>query len=120
MLTADTSFFERLLGAGGRGFYLPSFIVTHYVQPKMLTKRYHRRWCFWEAVSLASQEKLKPPPVPHLFGIPRWQFRTSLTGLARWAAGSVVPGTSPDVIFSGQLDFVRLLGFLYGRHIFRS
>ena len=119
MLAADTLFFERLLEAGGRGFYLPNLIVRHYVQPKMLTKRYHRRWCFWEAVSTASQEKLKPAAVPHLLGIPRWYFRMSFTGLVRWARGSVLPGTPPDVGFSGQLDFVRLLGSLYGRHIFR-
>ena len=119
MLTADTLFFERLLEGGGRGFYMPALIVKHYVQPKMLTKRYHRRWCFWEAVSTVSQDKLKPATVPHLFGIPRWQFRTSLAGLARWAKGSVLPGTPPGVTFSGQLDFVRLLGFLYGRYIFR-
>jgi glucosyl-dolichyl phosphate glucuronosyltransferase len=119
MLAADTLFSERLLEAGGRGFYLPNLIVRHYVQPKMLTKRYHRRWCFWEAVSTASQEKRKPATVPHLLGIPRWYFRTSLLGLARWAKGLVLPGTPPGVGFSGQLDFVRLLGFLYGRHIFR-
>ncbi len=119
MLTADTMFFDRLLEAGGSGFYLPNLIVRHYVQPKMLTKRYHRLWCFWEAVSVASQDKLKPATVPHLLGIPRWYFRTSLTGLARWAGGFVLPGTRPDVAFSGQLDFVRLLGLLYGRHVFR-
>jgi glycosyltransferase involved in cell wall biosynthesis len=120
MLTADTSFYQRLLEVGGTGFYLPDLIVKHYVQPKMLTKRYHRRWCFWEAVSLASQEKRTPARIPHLLGIPRWHFRASLAGLGRWAKGLVVPGAQPDVCFSGQLDFVRLLGFLYGRHIFRQ
>ena len=96
MLTADNSFFQRLLEAGGRGFYLPNLIVRHYVQPEMLTKRYHRRWCFWNAVSLASRQA-QTSTSPHLFGIPRWHFRTSLTGLARWARGSVLPGTPPDV-----------------------
>ena len=119
LLAADTMFFEHLLEAGGRGFYIPDLMVRHYVQPNMLTKRYHRRWCFWEAASLAFQDKLKPSSDVHLLGIPRWHFRMSLMGLARWARGLVLPGARPEVAFSGQLDFVRLLGFLYGRHIFR-
>src|SRR5665213_225614 len=53
LLTADDTFFQRLLEEGGRGFFMPDLIVRHYVQPEMLTKRYHRRWCFWNAVSLA-------------------------------------------------------------------
>ena len=119
LLTADDTFFQRLLEAGGRGFFIPDLIVRHYVQPGMLTKRYHRRWCFWNAVSLAIQDKLKPSREVHLLGIPRWHFRTSLTGLARWARGSVLPGARPDVAFAGQMEFVRLLGLLYGRYIFR-
>jgi glycosyltransferase involved in cell wall biosynthesis len=119
LLAADTMFFERLLEADGRGFYNPDLIVWHYVQPHRLTKRYHRRWCFWEAVSVAFQDKLNPSSDVHLLGIPRWHFRMSLMGLARWARGLVLPGARPDVAFSGQLDFVRLLGLLYGRHIFR-
>ncbi len=120
MLTADDAFFQRLLEAKGRGFFKPDLIVRHYVRPEILTKRYHRRWCFWNAVSLAIQDKVKPSTDVHLLGIPRWHFRTSLIGLARWASGFVLPGVRADVAFSGQMDFVTLLGFLYGRHIFRQ
>ena len=119
LLTADDTFFQRLLDEGGRGYFLPDLVVRHYVQPSMLTKRYHRRWCFWNAVSLATHDRLKPSADAHLFGIPRWHFRTSLTGLGRWMTGSVFPGSRPDLTFAGQLEFVRLLGLLYGRHLFR-
>ena len=40
-------------------------------------------------------------------------------GLARWARGSVLPGARPDEAFAGQMEFVRMLGLLYGRYIFR-
>jgi len=119
LLTADDTFFQSLLDLGGRGFFIPDLIVRHYVQPEMLTQHYHRRWCFWNAVSLAIQDRLKPSTDTHLFGIPRWHFRTSFKGLARWMTGSVLPGARPDSTFAGQLEFVRLLGLLYGRYIFR-
>jgi glycosyltransferase involved in cell wall biosynthesis len=119
LLTSDTDFFERLLEIGGRGYSMPDLIVRHHVQPHMPTKRYFRRWCFWDAVSLAQEEKRKPAAAKHLFGIPRWHFRTALAGLGRCVRGFVLPDTRPDLAFSGQLALIKLVGLLYGRHIFR-
>jgi glucosyl-dolichyl phosphate glucuronosyltransferase len=120
MLTSeDEEMYQRILAAGWRGLYVPDLIIYHHVSKERLTKSYHRGWCFWQAVSMALVDNRRPDPVAHLLGIPRWYFRTALKGLARWAKSLVVPGTRPDLGFSGELDFLRLIGFLYGRHIFR-
>ncbi len=119
LLTADQDMYHRLLAAGARGFYHPDLIVYHHVQPHMLTKHYFRRWLFWHAVSVGMAEKKQPSPVPRLFGIPRWYYRPAVKGLgARLTA--VFPGQPSDLGFAGELEFIRLMGTLYGRFVFRN
>jgi GT2 family glycosyltransferase len=43
----DADMYERLLAVGAQGFYTPDLIVFHHIFPERLTKRYFRRWAFW-------------------------------------------------------------------------
>jgi GT2 family glycosyltransferase len=115
LLTADEDFYFRLLQTGARGLYVPDLIVYHYVSPSMLTKRYHRRWCFWNSVSHARLGRKAHACVPFLFGAPRWYYREALTGLVDWLK-SLGSWTGPAQGMAGQLNVIRLLGFLYGKY----
>ena len=111
----DAEFVRRLFAAGIRGDYVPDLAIRHYIDPKRLTRRYHRRWCYWRGVSQGVLAREQPEPVAHLFGIPRHLFgraaRSLLTipGLRLRAGGK-------GRAFASELAFWDLLGFLWGRH----
>lgn len=73
-----------------RGFYAPDMIVRHVIPPSRLTKRYFRRWFYWRGISRAmlyeragldmeepESTALDFSKVPHLFGVPRYLFRSA-------------------------------------------
>src|ERR1041384_2631550 len=76
----DDEMYQRLLGAGGRGLYVPDLIIYHFIPPERLTRSYFRRWCFWRGVSEGLIDRTRPAPVEHLAGIPRYLYRDALRG----------------------------------------
>jgi glycosyltransferase involved in cell wall biosynthesis len=86
----DEDLYDRLLASGARGVYLPDLKIYHYVPPERLTRRYFRRWCFWNGVSLGLLERTRRQPGAYLLGIPRWRFRSAARGLATGVAGLFV------------------------------
>jgi glycosyltransferase involved in cell wall biosynthesis len=75
-----------------RGFYLPAMAVQHIIPESRLTKRYFRRWFYWRGISRAmlyerARLDMEEPEsttldfstVPHLFGVPRYLFRSAAT-----------------------------------------
>ena len=81
----------RARAAGLRGFYTPHMVVRHIIPAERLTKRYFRRWFYWNGVSRAllyeqSRINMEAPEdtsldfstVPHVAGVPRYMFRTYL------------------------------------------
>ena len=80
---------QRARAAGLRGFYSPDLIVHHIIPGDRLTKRYFRRWFYWNGISRAilyetkgldmespESRSLDFSKVPHIVGVPRYLFRT--------------------------------------------
>jgi hypothetical protein len=114
----DSEFFERLMATRARGFYIPDLVIYHYVPPERLTKRYHRRWCFFRGVSLGRLDRARPQKVVYLLGVPRYLF-----GRAARAAAALLRelrrDRDPERIFTHELRLWDLAGFLYGKHVAR-
>jgi glycosyltransferase involved in cell wall biosynthesis len=113
----DAEYFERLMAIGARGHYLPSLVIYHYVPPERLTKRYHRRWCFYRGISLARIERLRPQPVAHLLGVPRYLFGNAVRGIAGMARAATGRDQNPERAFTNELQIWDLAGFAYGRWV---
>jgi glycosyltransferase involved in cell wall biosynthesis len=91
---------QRARAARLRGFYSPDLIVHHVIPADRLTKRYFRRWFYWHGVSRAIMYREKAldmespestaldfATVPHIAGVPRYLFRTSIEKfVSSWAA----------------------------------
>jgi glycosyltransferase involved in cell wall biosynthesis len=115
----DEDMFARLLSIGARGFYRPDLIIHHYVPPERLTKRYFRRWCFWRGVSQGVLDRRRPAAVPYLLGVPRYMIGMAVRGtidMVRPLFGRREPART----FKNELAWWDLVGFIYGKHVYRS
>lgn len=92
----------RARAAGLSGFYVPDIVVQHLIPRDRLTKRYFRRWFYWRGVSRAmlyaetgldmekpEQSTIDFSRVPHVFGVPRYMFRSALAALTDTIAAAV-------------------------------
>ena len=116
----DEDLYRRLLAAGARGLYLPDLIIYHYIPPERLTKSYHRRWCFWRGVSCGVLDRTRPLPVAYLGGIPRYLYGDAARGLAAIARSAFSKTKDPAARFSNELPLWDLVGFFYGKHLYRE
>ena len=114
----DAEFFGRVRRAGLKGLYVPDLAIHHYIAPERLTKRYYRRWVYWRAVSLGSQARGAPEPVPQLGGVPRYRIGRALRGLVDYPRLRWIKRSAGEA-FSGVLAICELAGFIYGRHFAR-
>jgi len=112
----DEDMYQRLRAAGARGLYLPQLIVYHFIPDERLTKRYHRSWCFWQSVSSAVLDRIRPQPTAYVLGVPRYFYGRALRGMLRLAQ---VWKTEPESRFSNELSLWELAGFFYGKHFYR-
>lgn len=118
-LGEDQEMFERLMAAGLRGFYRPDLVIYHYVPPERLTKRYYRRWCFRNGVSLGVIDRGRRAPVAYLAGVPRWLYGKAARSVLRMARERLRRGGDPARVFSNELPVWDLAGFFYGKHFER-
>jgi len=112
----DEDMYERLLAAGARGLYVPELIIYHFVPTERLTKRYHRNWCFWQSVSFAVLDRIRPQPTAYVLGVPRYFYGRALRGMVGMAK---VWNGGASSRFSNELPLWELAGFFYGKHFFR-
>jgi glycosyltransferase involved in cell wall biosynthesis len=110
----DEDMYQRLMAVGARGLYLPQLIVYHFIPRERLTKRYHRSWCFWQSVSSAVLDRIRPQPIPYVMGVPRYFYGRALRGILRLA------DRDSESRFSNELSLWELAGFFYGKHFYRS
>jgi glycosyltransferase involved in cell wall biosynthesis len=116
----DEEMTERLLAAGARGLYLPDLIIYHHIPPERLTKRYHRRWCFWRGVSLGVMDRARQEPVAYLLGVPRYLYGSAAHGILRTGRSMFGKKSSAAQGFSGELAVWDLAGFFYGKHFYKA
>src|SRR5215217_8298960 len=113
----DEDMYQRLRAAGARGLYLPQLIVYHFIPHERLTKKYHRSWCFWQSVSSAVLDRIRPKPVAYVWGVPRYFYGRALRGMLRLAN---LRDREPATRFSNELSLWELAGFFYGKHFYRQ
>jgi len=112
----DEDMYQRLIAAGARGLYLPQLIVYHFIPEERLTKRYHRSWCFWQSVSSAVLDRIRPQSTNYVLGVPRYFYGRALRGILGMAS---VWNSEPTSRFSNELLLWELAGFFYGKHFYR-
>jgi len=115
----DEDMFERLIAAGGNGFYRPDLVIYHYVPPERLTKRYFRRWSFWRGVSQGVLDRRRRATVPYLLGVPRYMIGVAIRA-ALDSSQRIFRRTEPAQLFVNELAWWDLAGFFYGKHLHRS
>ena len=112
----DEEMYERLLTAGARGMYVPELVIYHFVPTERLTKRYHRAWCFWQSVSSAVLDRIRPQPTAYVLGVPRYFYGRALRGMFQLVN---IWNREPASRFSNELSLWELAGFFYGKHFYR-
>ena len=111
----DEDMYERLLAASARGVYVPELIIYHFIPSERLTKRYHRAWCFWQSVSRAALDRIRPEATRYLLGVPTYFYGRALRGTLQLGVWNRVAASR----FSNELSLWELAGFFYGRHFYR-
>ena len=114
----DDEFYQRLLSARIKGVHAPDLVIEHFIPPVRLTKKYHRSWCFWHAVTEGSLFLRKPRPVVRLFGIPRYLFGEAARALVHMPA-LWITGRRRDAL-EREMALWQLAGFAYGRYLFHG
>lgn len=113
----DAELYRRLLDAGIYGLHVPDLIIYHYIPVNRLTRKYHRRWCYWRGVSQGISDKDFKEPVIYAFGIPRHRIGRALKGLA--SLPRHILARKAGQAFADELTLWDLLGFIYGKHFIR-
>lgn len=111
----DSEIFERIIGSGARGLYIPNLVIYHYVPKERLKKNYHRRWYFGHGVSEGVMARHSGADAVEVFGVPRWRLRSAIEGLSA-ALGGQLGFRLPADGFNGESRLWNLFGFIYGRH----
>lgn len=109
----DEDLYHRLLATGAYGLYIPDLRIHHYVPVARMTKRYHRRWSFWNGVARSLIDRTRPLPVRRLGRVPRFLYGAAVRSAVRGSfAGDA------GVRFGHELDLWHLAGFLYGNYVY--
>ncbi len=114
----DAEFYRRLKAASIHGIYVPDLVIHHYIPTERLTRKYHRRWSFWRAVSQGVIDRDIKEPSVYTFGIPRYKIGRALRGIVAYPSHRLSRGTQGHA-FADELAIWDLLGFIYGKHFIR-
>lgn len=113
----DAEFFRRLDAAQIRGIYVPDLAIYHYIAPERLTRRYHRKWAYWRAVSQGVLDRDLRQPVKYLCGVPRYRIGRAIQGLFRLPLHLLQ--RKKGEAFASELAMWDLAGFVHGKHVIR-
>lgn len=111
----DAEFCRRLHAASIHGMYVPDLIIHHYIPVERLTRKYHRRWAYWRAVSQGVLDRSLQEPFPYLFGIPRYRIGRALRSVLAYPRHLLSRETQGQA-FADELAAWDLLGFIHGKH----
>jgi glucosyl-dolichyl phosphate glucuronosyltransferase len=111
----DAEFYRRLRAANLHGMYVPDLAMYHYIPATRLTRKYHRRWCYWRGVSQGLSDKVSREDTSYLLGMPRYKIGRAakgVLGLPRRFFSQKRPGEA----FAQELAIWDLLGFVRGKY----
>jgi glycosyltransferase involved in cell wall biosynthesis len=114
----DADFYQRLIANNIRGMYVPDLIIYHHVPAERLTRKYHRKWCFWRGVSQGIRDRNSPESVTYALGIPRYRLGQAVKGMLNVFRLSFSPRAQSQA-FADELHSWGLAGFIYGKHFAR-
>ena len=115
----DEVLYDWLLTGGKRGIYYPKLIIYHYVPACRLDKNYYRRWLFGVGISrYLADTHIKPFDGAHLFGVPRWTYRTDLNGVFAKIKNIIKRDETESLAAENQP--VVFAGYYYGRNLQNS
>jgi len=112
----DYEIFHRLRRAGlFNGLYDPSIVVHHFVPATRVSRRYFRRWFYWNGRTIARMlpdyyDALDFRQVPLVAGVPRFLYRQAL-GQAATCVRTWIGGDPLDR-WTQHLYAVRYLGIM--------
>ena len=109
----DAEFCRRLQAAGIRGVYVPDLAIRHYIAPERLTRKYHRRWAYWRAVSQGVLDRELREPVTYLLGIPRHRIGRAIRSALALPYHALT--RQHGQAFADELAVWDLIGFIYGK-----
>ena len=115
----DYEIFHRLQRAGlFNGLYDPSLVVHHFVPASRVSRRYFRRWFYWNGRTIgrmlpAYYDGLDFGQVPLVAGVPRFIYRQALDQAA--ACVKAWTGRDPLERWIQNLYAVRYLGIMTER-----
>jgi glycosyltransferase involved in cell wall biosynthesis len=106
-------FLARSRAIGGRGLYVPSMVVNHFVPSRRLRPDYWRRWWYGKGVSRARLEARHPVTelgldlrrVPSFFGVPRFLFGNAARDARGWCAAALNGDTGRRIAHETQLCY---------------
>jgi glucosyl-dolichyl phosphate glucuronosyltransferase len=111
----DAEFYRRLRSADIPGMYVPDLIIYHHIPAERLTRKYHRRWCYWRGVSQGLADKDEQEQTAYTFGIPRYKIGRAVKGLFSFPR-RLVSNQRAGEAFAEELASWDLLGFIYGKY----
>lgn len=114
----DAEFYRRLLKAEVRGVYVPELVILHHVAPERLTRKYHRRWAYWRAVSQGLLDRSCGEQVSYLFGVPRHRIGRAIRSILAMPGHRLRAGGKGQA-FADELALWDLAGFVNGKHFIR-
>jgi glucosyl-dolichyl phosphate glucuronosyltransferase len=114
----DAEFCQRLEAASIYGIHVPDLVIHHYIPKERLTRKYHRRWSFWRAVSQGVLDRNVREPSVYVLGIPRHRIGRALRSIVAYP-GHRLSRVTQGQAFADELATWDLLGFIYGKHFVR-
>lgn len=111
----DAEFYRRMRAANLHGMYVPDLMIYHHIPATRLTRKYHRRWCYWRGVSQGLSDRTLKEQTAYILGIPRYKMGRAAKGLIRMPLRAVSNG-NPGKIFAEELAIWDLMGFVHGRY----
>ncbi len=115
----DAEFFRRVLAADISGMYVPDFAIYHHIPAERLTRKYHRSWAYWRAVSQGVLDRDQREPVKYLLGIPRHRIGRAFRSLVSLPAHRAQKNGRAQA-FADELAAWDLIGFIHGRYFFSA
>jgi glucosyl-dolichyl phosphate glucuronosyltransferase len=121
----ETELLLRFWQAGQRGLYAPDAVVIADVQPKRLTKSYHRKWHITNGKfnSLMRANELtgpdgrilaEPPDAVRLYGAPGYVYREFIVTCKRWVAALM--RRQESLAFSHENQLWLLASYIYNSY----